>query len=187
MKTPVKGPPKPNHQRSASIVRSTTEIVAFAKRALQVSPADGETIAERGEMSPRALAVLITTGIGLHNFSEELAIGQSAVVGALQLALVLIIGFGLHNMTEGFGIASPMTGLSVSWRWIAQLGFIRDEPTFLGTVVGILFHSPQVFIFLLAHAAGAIIYVVAEPLGSAKRFKAPEPVMLGLLIGFLPA
>jgi ZIP family zinc transporter len=136
-------------------------------------------------MSPRALAVLITTGIGLHNFSEGLAIGQSAVVGALQLALVLIIGFGLHNMTEGFGIAGPMTGLSVSWKWIALLGFIGGEPTYLGTVVGILFHSSQVFILLLAHAAGAIVCVVAELLGSAKRFKAPELVMWGLLIGFL--
>ena len=37
----------------------------------------------------------------------------------------------------------------------------------------------------LALAAGAIIYVVAELLGVAKRFKSPELVMWGLLIGFL--
>jgi zinc transporter, ZIP family len=52
--------------------------------------------------------------------------------------------------------------------------------------VGILFHSPQVFILFLALAAGAIIYVVAELLGIARRFKTPELVMWGLFIGFLP-
>jgi ZIP family zinc transporter len=138
-----------------------------------------------GEMSPYTLAMLIATGIGLHNFAEGLAIGQSAVTGALQLALILIIGFGLHNMTEGFGIAGPLTGQSVSWKFIALVGLIGGGPTFLGTVVGMIFNSPQVFILFLALAAGAILYVVVELLGVAKRFKAPDIVMWGLLIGFL--
>jgi ZIP family zinc transporter len=114
-----------------------------------------------------------------------LAIGQSAAVGALQLAIVLMIGFGVHNMTEGFGIAGPLTGQSVSWPFIALLGLMGGGPTFLGTVVGTLFASPQVFILFLALAAGAIIYVVAELFGVAKRFKAPELVMWGVLLGFL--
>jgi ZIP family zinc transporter len=137
------------------------------------------------EMSSRALALIIAAGIGFHNFSEGLAIGQSAASGALQLAIVLIIGFGLHNMTEGFGIAGPMTGQSVSWKFIALLGLIGGGPTFLGTVAGIIFQSPTIFIFCLALAAGAIIYVVAELLGVAKRYRMPEIVMWGLLLGFL--
>lgn len=68
---------------------------------------------------------------------------------------------------------------------MALLGLIGGGPTFLGTVVGIVFTSPAVFILFLALAAGAILYVVAELLGGAKRFKAPELVMWGLLIGFL--
>jgi zinc transporter, ZIP family len=137
------------------------------------------------ELAPQTLALIIATGIGLHNFSEGLAIGQSAAVGALQLAIVLIVGFGLHNMTEGFGIAGPLTGQSTSWRFIGLLGLIGGGPTFLGTVVGILFNSPQVFIFFLALAAGAIIYVLGELFGAAKRLKSPEIAMWGLLIGFL--
>src|SRR5919202_4571076 len=44
-------------------------------------------------LSPaRWLAVFIATGIGLHNFSEGLAIGQSAARDELSLALVLIGG-----------------------------------------------------------------------------------------------
>ena len=41
----------------------------------------------------------IAVGIGLHNFAEGLAIGQSAAAGELSLALLLIVGFALHNAT----------------------------------------------------------------------------------------
>ena len=62
-------------------------------------------------LSPaRWLAILIATGIGLHNFSEGLAIGQSAAQDEVSLALLLVIGFGLHNATEGFGIVAPLSG-----------------------------------------------------------------------------
>ncbi|HEY7093829.1 MAG TPA: hypothetical protein VH393_11655 [Ktedonobacterales bacterium] len=138
-----------------------------------------------GALSPQTLALIIATGIGLHNFSEGLAIGQSAATGELALATVLIIGFGLHNMTEGFGIAGPLTGQAVKWSFILLLGLIGGGPTFLGTVVGMQFHSPEVFVFFLALAAGAILFVVAELLGVAKRFKAQEIVMWGLLVGFM--
>src|SRR5919204_2688440 len=58
----------------------------------------------------RWLAVFIASGIGLHNFSEGLAIGQAAALDKLSLAYVLVIGFGLHNATEGFGIVAPLAG-----------------------------------------------------------------------------
>ncbi|GCE04341.1 ZIP family metal transporter [Dictyobacter aurantiacus] len=136
------------------------------------------------DLAPATLSLIIAIGIGFHNFSEGLAIGQSAAAGALQLATILIIGFGLHNMTEGFGIAGPLTGQRVSWKFIAMLGLIGGGPTFLGTIFGIAFHSTEVFIFCLALAAGAIIYVVAELFGVAKKVRAPEIVMWGLLLGF---
>ena len=67
----------------------------------------------------RWLALFIASGIGLHNFSEGLAIGQAGAKGTLSLAYVLVIGFGLHNATEGFGIVAPLAGDSEppSWRW----------------------------------------------------------------------
>lgn len=58
--------------------------------------------------STARLAMMIATGLGLHNFSEGLAIGQSAVQGQIALASLLIVGFGLHNATEGFGIVGPL-------------------------------------------------------------------------------
>src|SRR5258707_1209636 len=62
----------------------------------------------------RRLALMIATGIGLHNFAEGLAIGQSAAAGELALATLLVIGFGLHNATEGFGIVAPLAGGSAA-------------------------------------------------------------------------
>jgi ZIP family zinc transporter len=147
-------------------------------------PGKAESLSASKELSPQTLALVIATGIGLHNFSEGLAIGQSASTGALQLAIVLMIGFGLHNMTEGFGIAGPLTGQVISWKFIFLLGLIGGGPTFLGTIVGVLFNSPQVFILFLALAAGAILYVIGELFGVAKRFKVPELSMWGLLLGF---
>src|SRR5262249_6116329 len=62
----------------------------------------GATMATDALVTPpgRTLAMMIAAGLGLHNFSEGLAIGQSAVSGAISLAAVLIIGFALHNITE---------------------------------------------------------------------------------------
>lgn len=153
-----------------------------------IAPAAGTlALSARAEITPHTLALMIATGIGLHNFSEGLAIGQSAAAGSLQLASILIIGFGLHNMTEGFGIAGPITGRCVSRRFIFLLGLIGGAPTFLGTALGVVFYAPSLFTFFLALAAGAIIYVVTELLGVAKRFQSQDLVMWGLLLGFLLA
>src|ERR671932_990870 len=78
-------------------------------------------------LSPaRWLSVFIATGIGLHNFSEGLAIGQSAAKDEISLAIVLIIGFGLHNATEGLGICAPLTGEAErpSWSFLFLLGLV---------------------------------------------------------------
>ena len=135
--------------------------------------------------SSKTLAMMIAIGIGLHNFSEGLAIGQSAAAGAISLATVLIIGFGLHNMTEGFGIAGPLTTESVSWKFVGLAGLIGGGPTFLGTLLGMVYQSDYLFILFLALAAGSILYVIVELLAVAKRNTKPEVIMWGLFTGFL--
>lgn len=137
-------------------------------------------------LSPaRWLALFIATGIGLHNFSEGLAIGQSAARDELSLALVLVIGFGLHNATEGFGIVAPLAGdeETPSWGFLGLLALIGGGPTFLGTLVGQAWTSELVTIGFLALAAGSILYVVMELLNVSRLFSTKVMTSWGVLIG----
>ena len=127
----------------------------------------------------------IAAGIGLHNFSEGLAIGQAAQSGAMALAALLIIGFALHNTTEGFGIVGPLaaTGVRASWGWLGLAGLIGGGPTFLGTIVGTSFSSTYLFVGCLALAAGALLYVIGEILPVGRRLSW-EVTLWGLMAGF---
>jgi ZIP family zinc transporter len=133
------------------------------------------------------LALLIAVGIGLHNFAEGLAIGNSAASGEIALAVLLIIGFGLHNATEGFGIVAPLAaaGVRPSWGTLGTLGLIGGGPTFLGTLVGQRFTDDTVSIAFLALAAGSILYVVIELLAVGRRMAAKELTTWGIVIGLL--
>jgi ZIP family zinc transporter len=136
------------------------------------------------------LSVFIATGIGLHNFSEGLAIGQSAARDLKSLALVLVIGFGLHNATEGFGIVGPLSGEAEppSWRFLGLMGLIAGAPTFLGTVIGHSWTSENLSILFFALAAGSILYVVIELLNVCRTFGSKSltawGIVLGLSLGF---
>jgi zinc transporter, ZIP family len=139
--------------------------------------------------APRTLAMMIATGLGLHNLSEGLAIGQSAATGAVAFAVVLVIGFALHNITEGFGIAAPLSadGSIPSWSFLLGAGLIGGAPTFIGTVIGYLFTSTYIYVLFLALAAGALIYVVNEMFHIGRRLNSPAAMAWGLLLGFMLA
>jgi ZIP family zinc transporter len=136
------------------------------------------------------LAALIATGIGLHNFSEGLAIGQSAASGETSLAVVLVVGFALHNATEGFGIVAPLAGQTPppTLRFLALLGLIGGGPTLVGTLVGQAWTSDALSILFLALAAGSILYVLIELIGINRAFEAKPlttwALLGGLVLGF---
>ena len=141
-----------------------------------------------GLLSPaQSLSLMIATGIGLHNFAEGLAIGQSAASGAIDLALVLVIGFGLHNATEGFGIVGPFSGIDErpSWSFLLLVGLIGGGPTFFGTLLGQAWVSEAVSIAFLALAAGSILYVVIELLGVCRNLGHKTAVAWGITLGLM--
>ncbi len=133
----------------------------------------------------RRLALLIAVGIGLHNFSEGLAIGQSAAKGEISLAILLVVGFGLHNATEGFGITAPLVGDSErpSWRLLLLLGLIGGGPTFVGTMIGQSVVNETLYVAFLAMAAGSILYVIVQLVGVALKMGEKSLLYYGLMLG----
>ena len=138
----------------------------------------------------KQLALLIAVGIGVHNFGEGLAIGQSAAAGQASLAVTLIVGFSLHNATEGFGICGPMNGEGArpTWRFLGLLGLIGGAPTFLGTLLGQSWSSEAVSVVFFAVAAGSILYVVQELFAVNRKYGhtvlVTWLVLAGIVLGF---
>lgn len=131
------------------------------------------------------LATMIALGIGAHNLSEGLAIGQSYASGAVGLALVLVVGFGAHNSTEGFGIAAPLAGANPkpSLAFLTRVMLIGGAPTFFGTVLGSLFYSPAAYVLFLSLAGGALVYVTMMMFNVGRRQYSNNLMMAGIFIG----
>jgi ZIP family zinc transporter len=113
-------------------------------------------------VKPVAMALMISIGIGLHNFGEGLAIGASVVLGEIALSTFLIVGFMIHNTTEGLAIVSPLAKTKVR-RMISKIiimGLIAGVPTIIGTWIGGFIYSPVAAIIFLSIGAGAIFQVV---------------------------
>jgi len=140
-------------------------------------------------------ALLIAVGIGLHNFAEGLAIGESAARSEIALATLLVVGFALHNATEGFGIVAPLsadaqpTDPVPTWGFLLLMGLIGGGPTVLGSAIGHGFTSDAVSIVFLTLAAGSIVYVVIQLIGVGLRMARSDllawGIFAGLMAGFL--
>jgi ZIP family zinc transporter len=131
------------------------------------------------------LATMIALGIGAHNLSEGLAIGQSYASGAIGLAIVLVVGFGAHNATEGFGITGPLAGMNPRPKlsFLTKVLLIGGTPTFFGTVLGSLFYSPVAYILFLSLAGGALIYVTMTLFMAGRSRSSNELMMTGVFLG----
>lgn len=155
------------------------------------------SVSTPGMSAARRLSFFIAAGIGLHNFAEGLAIGQSAASGEIALATLLVIGFGLHNATEGFGIVAPLAADTdpagaqrvPSWGLLLLLGLLAGGPTFIGSALGYSVVSTAMSVIFLSLAAGSILYVVIQLViiagRSARRDLLAYALLTGLLAGFL--
>ncbi|MCH7876729.1 MAG: divalent cation transporter [Thaumarchaeota archaeon] len=129
----------------------------------------GEKLIRRAASSriakPTAIALMISIGIGLHNFGEGLAIGAAVGLGSIAFSTFLIVGFALHNTTEGIAIAAPMSrgkaliGKALIGK-LAVLGLIAGSPAIFGAWVGGFVYSPFTSVIFLAVGAGAIFQVI---------------------------
>jgi len=109
---------------------------------------------------PVAIALMISIGIGLHNFGEGLAIGASVGMGSIAFSTFLIVGFALHNTTEGIAIAAPMSRGKLMIGKLVALGLIAGSPAIFGAWIGGFAYSPFSSVVFLAVGAGAIFQVI---------------------------
>ena len=133
--------------------------------------------------------------VTIHNIPEGLAVGfafgAAAATGetaAYVAALGLAIGMGLQNFPEGAAVSLPMRALTNSRGKAFAYGALSGavEPVF--AVLG-FFLASQVAVlqpWLLAFAAGAMIFVVAEDLiPEAHPGEHPHLGTWGVMAGFV--
>lgn len=110
---------------------------------------------------PIAISMMISIGIGLHNFGEGLAIGAAVLLGEVALSSFLILGFTLHNTTEGLAIVAPMAkSRRIPVAKLIIMGLIAGGPTIMGAWIGGFLYSPIATVIFLSIGAGAIFQVV---------------------------
>ena len=109
---------------------------------------------------PVAIALMISIGIGLHNFGEGLAIGAAVGLGSVAFSSFLIVGFAIHNVTEGVAIAAPLSRERVAVWKLAGLGVLAGAPAIFGGWVGGFAYSPIASVVFLGVGAGAIFQVM---------------------------
>lgn len=115
------------------------------------------------------LALLVATGIGLHNLGEGLAIGSSYATGALALGAFLVVGFAIHNTTEGLAIVAPLRGRGSGTATpapglgrLALLGLVAGAPAVLGAWIGAAAFDPSLAALLFGVGVGAIVRVIVQ-------------------------
>lgn len=146
---------------------------------------------EKCGLSPHCKMMIAMT---VHNIPEGLAVGialgaslsygEAAVLSAFWLA----VGIAVQNFPEGAAVALPMRTATGSPFKAFLLGSASGavEPVFAG--VGLLLAATvrQFQPWLLAFAAGAMIFVVAEELIPESRSEvSPYTGALGFLAGFV--
>ncbi|MDD3167918.1 MAG: ZIP family metal transporter [Eubacteriales bacterium] len=139
---------------------------------------------------------LLVLAVTLHNIPEGLAVGLTFGLAAqgnstvtLASAIVLAVGIGLQNFPEGAAISLPLRqeGLSRTKSFLYGAASGAVEP--IAGLLGVLLVGSIVGImpWLLAMAAGAMIYVVVEELVpeaclGEHSHKGTGGVMVGFLV-----
>ncbi len=144
--------------------------------------------------SSRRRALMLMSSITLHNIPEGLSIGVAfgslayGLDGATPAAACLLaLGIGLQNLPEGTAVSVPLRREGMSRGMAFFLGQLSGivEPM-AGVLGALLVLKVRLLLpYMLAFAAGAMIYVVVEELIPESQTNKRKDVMaLFTLIGF---
>lgn len=146
------------------------------------------------ETSKFKRCMMLIFSITLHNIPEGLVVGVAfgslayGIEGAtLASAITLAIGIGLQNFPEGSAVSLPLRREGMSRGkafFLGQLsGIVEPISAVLGAILVLKIRT--LLPFLLAFAAGAMIYVVVEELIPESQSNEKKDLMaLFTLIGF---
>ena len=138
--------------------------------------------------------MMLITSITLHNIPEGLAVGVafgSTLYGldgaTLMSAWTLALGIGIQNFPEGTAVSVPLRREGLSRKKSFFFGQLSGVVEPIAGVLGALLVLKMRIIlpFLLAFAAGAMIYVVTEELIPESQTNESKDLMaMFCLIGF---
>ncbi|MCI9321317.1 MAG: ZIP family metal transporter [Lachnospiraceae bacterium] len=138
---------------------------------------------------------MLVLAVTLHNLPEGMAVGVT-VAGAMMGntgitmagALALAVGIAIQNFPEGAIISMPLRSVGASRRKAFLYGVLSGVVEPIGAVITILLAEQVVPIlpYLLAFAAGAMIYVVVDELvPESQSGKHTNIGTIGAAVGFV--
>lgn len=144
--------------------------------------------------SGKKRCMMLVFSITLHNIPEGLAVGVAfgslayGLEGAtLTAACMLALGIGLQNFPEGTAVSVPLRREGLSRGKSFFLGQLSGIVEPIAGVIGalVVIKAQLLLPFLLAFAAGAMIYVVVEELIPESQTNEKKDLMaLFTLVGF---
>lgn len=138
---------------------------------------------------------MLSLAVTIHNFPEGMAVGV-VIAGALQngnlippmAAMAMSIGIAIQNIPEGAIISMPMRAAGGSKLKAFVMGTLSGVVEPVGAVLVILLASmlEPLLPYMLAFAAGAMLYVVVEELiPEASQGRHSNLSTVGFGIGFI--
>ena len=147
-----------------------------------------------GPKSKLGRTTMMVLAVTLHNIPEGMAVGvvyAGFLSGNTQItaasALALSLGIAIQNFPEGAIISMPLVSTGISKRKAFGYGLLSGVVEPVGAVLTILLTSlvTPILPYVLAFAAGAMIYVVVEELIPEAQAGAHSNIgTIGAALGF---
>ncbi len=133
--------------------------------------------------------LLIALGVTLHNFPEGIIV-SAGYAHHVKLGVLIAIAIICHNIPEGMATAVLFSKAGLKRTRIFFLTLLSGIPepvaAFLGSIFLSWFPNQNIIGYLLAFAAGVMIYITAvELIPIAHQYGRKYRVSIGLLIGIL--